>query len=188
MKKNYEVTDYMLIDEEENVVLVPGDIVEIEFDDVPNDWPCLILNDEMYDIAFDSMDEFNYYFKEVNLKESEAIEFVSKDINVIHGPSLIYDNVDTTIEVVEMRLNTGEYLIVLAGVYDSDKKPASPDNIDFWRVSSKSIIDEFKDIEYNEVITWPDSEYFDISKADYSKVVESELEKYLVLYDEEGWG
>ena len=65
MKKNYEVTDYVLIDEEENVVLVPGDIVEIEFDDVPNDWPCLILNDEMYDIAFDSMDEFNYFFKEV---------------------------------------------------------------------------------------------------------------------------
>ena len=65
MKKNYEVTDYVLINEEENVVLTPGDIVEIEFDDVPNDWPCLIMNDEMYDIAFDSMDEFNYYFKEV---------------------------------------------------------------------------------------------------------------------------
>lgn len=65
MKKNYEVTDYVLIDEEENVVLVPGQIVEIEFDDVPNDWPCLIMNDEMYDIAFDSMDEFNYYFKEI---------------------------------------------------------------------------------------------------------------------------
>ena len=65
MKKNYEVTDYVLINEEENVVLIPGKIVEIEFDDVPNDWPCLILNDEMYDIAFDSMDEFNYFFKEV---------------------------------------------------------------------------------------------------------------------------
>lgn len=65
MKKNYEVTDCILIDEEENVVLTPGQIVEIEFDDVPNDWPCLILNDEMYDIAFDSMDEFNYFFKEI---------------------------------------------------------------------------------------------------------------------------
>ena len=65
MKKNYEVTDYVLIDEEENVVLTPGQIVEIEYDDVPNDWPCLIMNDEMYDIAFDSMDEFNYFFKEV---------------------------------------------------------------------------------------------------------------------------
>lgn len=65
MKKSYEVTDYVLIDEEENVVLTPGQIVEIEFDDVPNDWPCLILNDEMYDIAFDSMDEFNYFFKEI---------------------------------------------------------------------------------------------------------------------------
>lgn len=65
MKKNYEVTDYVLIDEEENVVFTPGQIVEIEFDDVPNDWPCLILNDEMYDIAFDSMDEFNYFFKEI---------------------------------------------------------------------------------------------------------------------------
>lgn len=65
MKKSYEVTDCILIDEEENVVLTPGQIVEIEFDDVPNDWPCLILNDEMYDIAFDSMDEFNYFFKEI---------------------------------------------------------------------------------------------------------------------------
>lgn len=65
MKKSYEVTDYVLIDEEENIVLTPGQIVEIEFDDVPNDWPCLILNDEMYDIAFDSMDEFNYFFKEI---------------------------------------------------------------------------------------------------------------------------
>lgn len=65
MRKNYEVTDHVLIDEEENVVLAPGQIVEIEFDDVPNDWPCLIMNDEMYDIAFDSMDEFNYFFKEV---------------------------------------------------------------------------------------------------------------------------
>lgn len=65
MRKNFEVIDLVLIDEEENVVLTPGQIVEIEFDDVPNDWPCLILNDEMYDIAFDSMDEFNYYFREI---------------------------------------------------------------------------------------------------------------------------
>ena len=65
MKKNYKVNDYVLIDEEENIILTPGQIVEIEFDDVPNDWPCLIMNDEMYDIAFDSMDEFNYFFKEV---------------------------------------------------------------------------------------------------------------------------
>lgn len=65
MKKNYEVTDYVIIDEEENVVLAPGQIVEIEFDDVPNDWPCLIMNDEMYDIAFDDEDEFNEFFREV---------------------------------------------------------------------------------------------------------------------------
>lgn len=173
--------------ESETLVLTPGQIVEIEFDDVPNFYPCLVLDNDMLDIAFDTWEEFYKFFKEVNLKESEAIEFVSKDINVVHGPSLIYDNVDTTIEVVEMKLNTGEYLIVLAGVYDSDKKPASPDNIDFWRVSSKSIIDKFKDIKYNEVVTWPESEYIE-NKEDYSKVVESELEKYLVLSDEEGWG
>ena len=65
MRKNYEVTDHVLIDEEENVVLAPGQIVEIEFDDVPNEYPCLILNDEMYDIAFDDEDEFNEFFREV---------------------------------------------------------------------------------------------------------------------------
>ena len=178
MKKNYEVTDYVLIDEEENVVLTPGDIVEIEFDDVPNDWPCLILNDEMYDIAFDSMDEFNYFFKEVNLKECEAIEFIDRKINVNKN--------DKTPDVVEMKLNTGEYIIVLVGAYDSDKKPASPDNIDFWRVSTKSIINEFKDVENDEFITWPESEYIE-NKVDYSKIVELEFDVYLTLCDEEMW-
>lgn len=64
MRKYYEVIDLVLINEEENVVLEPGDIVEIEFDDVPNEYPCLILNDEMYDIALDE-DEFNEFFREV---------------------------------------------------------------------------------------------------------------------------
>lgn len=65
MRKYYEVIDLVLINEEENVVLEPGDIVEIEFDDVPNEYPCLILNGEMYDIAFDDEDEFNEFFREV---------------------------------------------------------------------------------------------------------------------------
>lgn len=65
MSKYYEVINTVYVSEEENIVLTPGQIVEIEFDDVPNDWPCLILNGEMYDIAFDSMYEFNYFFKEV---------------------------------------------------------------------------------------------------------------------------
>ena len=65
MRKYYEVIDLVLINEEENVVLEPGDIVEIEFDDVPNEYPCLVLNDEMYDIAFDDEDEFNEFFREV---------------------------------------------------------------------------------------------------------------------------
>lgn len=172
MKKNYEVIDVVIVsNEEEIVVLEPGDVVEIEFDDVPNDWPCLIMNDEMYDIAFDDEDEFNEFFREVHLKEGEAIEFVSKDINV--------EDMNTTIEVVEMRLNTGEYIIVLIGTQgtqDSD-----------WRVSKKSIIDEFKNIKHDEIITWPESEYIE-NKEEYSKVVESELEKYMVLSEEEGWG
>ena len=86
--------------ESETLVLTPGQIVEIELDDVPNFYPCLVLDNDMLDIAFDTWEEFYEFFKEVNLKESEAIEFVSKDINIIQGPSLVYDNVDTTIFVV----------------------------------------------------------------------------------------
>lgn len=167
MRKNFEVINMVYVDEDENIVLEPGDIVEIELDETPNNFPCLIMNDEMYDIAFDD-DEFNEFFREVHLKEGEAIEFVSKEINV--------EDMNTTIEVVEMRLNTGEYIIVLIGTQDSD-----------WRVSKKSIVDEFKDIEHDEIITWPESEYIE-NKEEYSKVVKSELEKYLVLSEEEGWG
>ena len=65
MSKYYEVINTVYVSEEENIVLTPGQIVEIEFDDTPNDWPYLIMNDEMHDIAFDSMDEFNEFFKEV---------------------------------------------------------------------------------------------------------------------------
>lgn len=65
MRKCYEVIDVVIVsNEEEIVVLDPGDVVEIEFDDVPNEYPCLILNGEMYDIAFDD-DEFPMFFKEV---------------------------------------------------------------------------------------------------------------------------
>lgn len=66
MRKNFEVIDTVYVSEEESIVLTPGQIVEIEFDDVPNDWPCLIINDEMYDIAFDSEEEFDMFFKEID--------------------------------------------------------------------------------------------------------------------------
>lgn len=66
MRKYYEVIDVVIVsNEEEIVILDPGDVVEIEFDDVPNGYPCLILNGEMYDIAFDDEDEFNEFFREV---------------------------------------------------------------------------------------------------------------------------
>ena len=65
MRKYYEVIDVVIVsNEEEIVVLDPGDIVEIEFDDVPNEYPCLVMNGEMYDIAFED-DEFPMFFKEV---------------------------------------------------------------------------------------------------------------------------
>lgn len=66
MRKSYEVLHTVTWEEDENesIVLEPGQIVEIEFDDVPNGWSCLIMNDEMYDIAFDD-DEFNEFFREV---------------------------------------------------------------------------------------------------------------------------
>lgn len=168
MRKYFEVINKVYVNEEENIILTPGQIVEIEFDDVPNDWPCLIMNGEMYDIAFDDEDEFNEFFREVHMKEGEAIEFVSKDINV--------ECMNTTLEIVEMKLNTGEYIIVLVSNKVID-----------WRVSKKSIIDKFKNIKYDEIITWPESEYIE-NKEEYSKVVESELEKYMVLSEEEGWG
>lgn len=65
MRKNFEVIDTVYVDEDENIVLEPGDIVEIELDKTPNGWPCLIMNDEMFDIAFDSDEEFNEFFREV---------------------------------------------------------------------------------------------------------------------------
>ena len=164
--------------ENETLVLTPGQIVEIELDDVPNFYPCLVLDNDMLDIAFDTWEEFYEFFKEVNLKEGEAIEFIDRKINVHKN--------DKTPDVVEMKLNTGEYIIVLVGAYNSDKKPASPDNIDFWRVSTKSIINEFKDVENDESITWPESEYIE-NKVDYSKVVELEFDVYLTLCDEEMW-
>lgn len=64
MRKNFEVIDTVYVDEDENIVLEPGDIVEIEFDKTQNGWPYLIMNDEMYDIAFDD-EEFNEFFREV---------------------------------------------------------------------------------------------------------------------------
>ena len=68
MRKNFEVLDTVtwFDDENESIVLTPGQIVEIEFDDVPNDWPCLIINDEMYDLAFDSEEEFDMFFKGID--------------------------------------------------------------------------------------------------------------------------
>lgn len=65
MSKYYEVINTVYVSEEENIVLTPGQIVEIEFDDVPNDWPCIIINYEMYDVAFDD-DEFPMFFKEID--------------------------------------------------------------------------------------------------------------------------
>lgn len=65
MRKYFEVIDVVIVsNEEEIVVLDPGDVVEIEFDDVPNEYPCLVMNGEMYDIAFED-DEFPMFFKEV---------------------------------------------------------------------------------------------------------------------------
>lgn len=65
MRKNFEVINMVYVDEDENIVLEPGDIVEIELDETPNNFPCLIMNDDMFDIAFDSDEEFNEFFREV---------------------------------------------------------------------------------------------------------------------------
>ena len=64
MSKYYEVINTVYVSEEENIVLTPGQIVEIEFD-TPNYWPCLVIDCELFDLAFDSEEEFNEFFREV---------------------------------------------------------------------------------------------------------------------------
>ena len=170
MRKYYEVIDLVLINEEENVVLEPGDIVEIEFDDVPNEYPCLILNNEMYDIAFDTEEEFNEFFKEFDDKSREMIENVSDNKTLV------------------MKLNTGECIIILLDKYDVNKESASPENIEHWRVTKDTPIEfMMKIFEEFSSDTWPDElEYIECKRA-YSNIVDLELDVYLLLNDEEAW-
>ena len=65
MGKNFEVINTVYVNEEENIVLTPGQIVEIEFIGTPNYWPCLVIDCELFDLAFDSEEEFNEFFREV---------------------------------------------------------------------------------------------------------------------------
>ncbi len=172
MRKYFEVINTVTWeeDENENIVLEPGQIVEIEFDDVPNDWPCLILNNEMYDIAFDD-DEFPMFFKEFDTTK-EMIANVSDREN----------------KTLIMKLDTGENIIILLDRYDVNKKPTSSENIELWRVTKDTPIEfMMKIFEEFSSGTWPDElEYIECKKA-YSDIVESELNLYLVLNDEEAW-
>ena len=59
MRKNFEVIDTVYVDEDENIVLEPGDIVEIEPDELNDSIAKLVENIEYW---FDT--KFDEYFKE----------------------------------------------------------------------------------------------------------------------------
>ena len=170
MSKYYEVINTVYVDEDENIVLTPGDIVEIEFIDTPNYWPCLVIDCELFDLAFDSEEEFNEFFKEFYDKSREMIENVSDNKTLV------------------MKLNTGECIIILLDKYDVNKESASPENIEHWRVTKDTPIEfMMKIFEEFSSDTWPDElEYIECKRA-YSNIVDLELDVYLLLNDEEAW-
>ena len=172
MRKYFEVINMVYVDEDENIVLEPGDIVEIELDETPNNFPCLILNDEMFDIAFDTWEEFYEFFKEFDTTR-EMIANVSDREN----------------KTLVMELNTGENIVILLDRYDVNLSPTSSENIDLWRVTKETSLDIITIIKLFDKLhdTWPDElEYIECKKA-YSDIVESGLDIYLVLNDEEAW-
>lgn len=174
MRKYFEVIDTVkwLDDdyESETLVLTPGQIVEIELDDTPNGYPCLVLDNDMLDIAFDTWEEFYEFFKEFDDKSREVIESISDNKTLV------------------MKLNTGECIIILLDKYDVNKKSASSENIELWRVTKDTPIEfMMKIFEEFSNGTWPDElEYIECKRA-YSNIVDLELDVYLLLNDEEAW-
>lgn len=58
-----------------------GRVYEIEVDDTPNGWPCLVLNNELFDIAFDE-EEFKESFEELGKFEVSKVEKHSEKCGV----------------------------------------------------------------------------------------------------------
>ena len=156
--------------ENEKLVLTPGQIVEIELDDVPNFYPCLVLDNDMLDIAFDTWEEFYEFFKEFD-NDREMVANLSDREN----------------KTLVMKLNTGENIIILLDRYNVNLSPVSTENIDLWRVTKETSLDTIINLFDRLHDTWPDElEYIECKRA-YSDIVKSELDLYLLLNDEEAW-
>lgn len=62
--------DEMLINEDFNIKVQPGQIVQIQREHTINNWPLLWVNDEYYDMAIED-DEFSTYFEEFDISSFE---------------------------------------------------------------------------------------------------------------------
>lgn len=62
--------DEMLINEDFNIKVQPGQIVQIQREHTINNWPLLWVNDEDYDMAIED-DEFSTYFEEFDIGSFE---------------------------------------------------------------------------------------------------------------------
>ena len=62
--------DEMLISDDFNIRVYPGQIVQIQREKTINDWPLLWVNDEDFDMAIED-DEFSTYFEEFDIDTFE---------------------------------------------------------------------------------------------------------------------
>lgn len=72
LKKWYQCIfdDEMLINEDFNIRIQPGQIVQIQREQTINNWPIVWINNQDYDMAIDE-NEFNTFFEEFDVKKFE---------------------------------------------------------------------------------------------------------------------
>lgn len=72
LKKWYQCIfdDEMLINEDFNIKIQPGQIVQIQREQTINNWPIVWINNQDYDMAIDE-NEFDIFFEEFDVKKFE---------------------------------------------------------------------------------------------------------------------
>lgn len=72
LKKWYQCIfdDEMLINEDFNIKIQPGQIVQIQREQTINNWPIVWINNQDYDMAIDE-NEFDTFFEEFDIKKFE---------------------------------------------------------------------------------------------------------------------
>lgn len=72
LKKWYQCIfdDEMLINEDFNIKIQPGQIVQIQREQTINNWPIVWINNQDYDMAIDE-NEFDIFFEEFDIKKFE---------------------------------------------------------------------------------------------------------------------